>query len=198
MYKQTQRLRIRSVRIEDIKPLWNMKYTEEHPEWKRWDAPYFPLQHLTLQEYTKSVLKHIQSKDLPMRCVIEREDYAILGEVSAYWIHEPSLWMELGILLYSSNTWGHGYGTEALQAWLDWNFEVRPVVRLGLTTWSGNVRMIRAAKQVGMRMEGCIRNARHVRGEWMDSIKMGILREEWEALGEQVETWKSLEVPGET
>ncbi|GMK48630.1 hypothetical protein PghCCS26_57600 [Paenibacillus glycanilyticus] len=55
-----------------------------------------------------------------------------------------------------------------------------PLVRVGLTTWSGNNRMIRCAEKLGMTMEARIRKVRLYNGEYYDSIRMGILREEWE------------------
>jgi RimJ/RimL family protein N-acetyltransferase len=49
-----------------------------------------------------------------------------------------------------------------------------------LTTWSGNPRMIRCAEKLGMRLEGRMRKCRYYNGEYYDSIRMGILREEWD------------------
>jgi RimJ/RimL family protein N-acetyltransferase len=42
--------------------------------------------------------------------------------------------------------------------------------------------MIKAAEKVGMQEEARIRKARTVEGKYYDAIKMGVLREEWEAL----------------
>ena len=53
------------------------------------------------------------------------------------------------------------------------------LVRVGLTTWSGNERMIRVAEKLGMQMEARIRKVRYYDGHYYDSIRMGILREEW-------------------
>jgi putative hydrolase of HD superfamily len=38
------------------------------------------------------------------------------------------------------------------------------LVRLGLDTWSGNVRMMRLAEKLGFVQEACFRMARIVRG----------------------------------
>ena len=40
--------------------------------------------------------------------------------------------------------------------------------------------MIRAAEKLGMQMEARIRKVRFYEGEYYDSIRMGILREEWQ------------------
>jgi RimJ/RimL family protein N-acetyltransferase len=64
--------------------------------------------------------------------------------------------------------------------WNDYLFTHMDMVRLGIGTWSGNVRMIGLARKLGMIEETRVRKARIVRGEHYDAIKMGILREEWE------------------
>lgn len=57
--------------------------------------------------------------------------------------------------------------------------EKKQIVRLGLTTWSGNIGMIRLAKKLGMKKEATYRNARIVNGEYFDAVSYGVLREEW-------------------
>lgn len=65
-------------------------------------------------------------------------------------------------------------------AHLQYLFENLTIERVGLTTWSGNPRMIRCAEKLGMRLEGRMRKCRYYNGEYYDSIRMGILREEWD------------------
>ena len=46
---------IREIEHEDIPELYELIYEDEQPEWKKWDAPYFPLEHVSytvFQEYT--------------------------------------------------------------------------------------------------------------------------------------------------
>ena len=52
---------------------------------------------------------------------------------------------------------------------------------LGITTWSGNDRMIGLAKAVGMQEEARVRQVRYYQDRYWDSVKYGILREEWQA-----------------
>lgn len=113
------------------------------------------------------------------RWVVE-VDGNVIGTVSYYWEHEPSKWLEIGIILYESGNWGQGIGTRGLSLWTDHLFNTLPLVRVGLTTWSGNERMIRVAEKLGMQMEARIRKVRYYNGYYYDSIRMGMLREEWE------------------
>ncbi len=103
-----------------------------------------------------------------------------LGTVSCYWVDKHTNWLETGIVIYDSDYWSGGYGTEAYSMWIDFLFESTPLNRLGMSTWSGNIRMMKTAAKIGMKEEARIREARIVNGEYFDSIKMGILRREWE------------------
>ena len=58
-------------------------------------------------------------------------------------------------------------------------FEKTSANRIGISTWSGNYRMIKLAKKLNMKEEAKIREARIVNGEYYDAIKMGILKKEW-------------------
>jgi RimJ/RimL family protein N-acetyltransferase len=77
--------------------------------------------------------------------VIEANE-TVIGTVSYYWEHRESLWLEVGIVIYDPSYWNGGYGSEALKLWIDHLFSVLPLVRIGLTTWSGNQKMIRCAE----------------------------------------------------
>ncbi|MFP7254509.1 GNAT family protein [Terribacillus goriensis] len=169
-------LKIRPPKEEDGPVLWKLKYGEKEPDWKKWDAPYFPLVHVPREEFLASYRSDEESPD---QWVIET-DGAIIGTVSYYWEHEPSRWLEMGITIYDPAYWNGGYGTEALRQWISHLFKAMPIVRVGYTTWSGNKRMVRLGEKLGMTMEARMRKCRYYNGEYYDSIRMGLLREEWE------------------
>ena len=85
----------------------------------------------------------------------------------------------MGIAIYKPQYWSGGYGTRALWMWIERLFTTLPLVRVGYTTWSGNHRMIKAGEKIGMKMEARIRKVRLYNGVFYDSIRMGMLREEW-------------------
>jgi tRNA-Thr(GGU) m(6)t(6)A37 methyltransferase TsaA len=164
---------IREIEEADLYPLWQLIYGEEAPEWKKWDAPYFPLHHEDFDTFSKQKRENM--------FVIEVKE-EIIGIVSYYWEHEPSKWLEVGIGIYKPMNWNGGYGTEALRLWIDHVMNTKDIPRIGLTTWSGNERMVAVAERLGMKVEGRMRNCREYEGKRYDSIRMGMLREEWEAM----------------
>lgn len=38
-----ERIILRNIVKSDFLPLWQTIYAEDSPEWKKWDAPYYPL-----------------------------------------------------------------------------------------------------------------------------------------------------------
>lgn len=170
---------LRSIKHEDVPTLWSLIYGEDEPEFKKWDAPYFPLEKVDFESYEQSMSKRVEEGLDSQRLIIV--DEKIIGMVTYYWEHQPSNWMEVGIIIYLPDYWNGGYGTEAIKLWVDHLFQVHTnIPRIGYTTWSGNRRMIKVGEKLGMMEEARIRKARLYKGQYFDSVKMGILREEWE------------------
>ncbi|OWA35364.1 GNAT family N-acetyltransferase [Saccharibacillus sp. O16] len=171
-----QELTIRPLEARDLPRLWELIYRDDQPEWKKWDAPYYPHEAMPYDKFLPTGQKWIGDDDF---WVIDVQG-TVRGIVSYYWEHEPSRWLEIGIVLHEAGSWGRGIGTRALRLWIDRLFTTLPLVRIGYSTWSGNERMIRVGEKLGMQMEARIRKARYYDGHYYDSIRMGMLREEWE------------------
>ncbi len=100
-----------------------------------------------------------------------------------YWESEETNWLEVGVVIFNENYWGRGIGYESLKLWINKMFETKiELVRIGLTTWSGNKRMMKLSEKLGLKKEAEYRNARIVDGEYYDSVSYGILKDEWEKL----------------
>lgn len=166
--------------LEDTPVLYDLIYGCEQPEWKKYDAPYFPLEHRTYEQFSQQWGIDFSSDVLPDDLLIEA-DGQIIGIVTYYWESKDTRWLEAGIVIYSPDHWSGGYGTEALSLWVDFLFENLDIGRVGITTWSGNPRMMRCAEKVGMQLEGRMRKCRYYEGVYYDSIRMGMTRDEWEA-----------------
>ncbi|WP_037985645.1 GNAT family N-acetyltransferase [Thalassobacillus devorans] len=184
-----RRVKLRSIMEEDHEQLWKLIYKDKDPEWKKWDAPYYPLEPHTLDSYRsyERARKERLSPDEPDSRLIIEVDGELIGTVSYYWEHKASLWLEVGIGIYRPGYWNGGYGTEALTLWIAYLFSVMPLARVGLTTWSKNERMMRVGEKLGLKLEGRMRKCRIYEGKHYDSIRMGVLREEWEAIHGTIE-----------
>ncbi|MFA9558232.1 GNAT family N-acetyltransferase [Evansella sp. AB-rgal1] len=175
MYTDNE-LIIRPIEERDLTKLWELIYKEDSPEWKKWDAPYFPHTSIPFEKFMETSSAWVGKENMWVISVYE----VVCGVVSYYFEDEQSIWLELGIVIHEAQNWNKGIGTRSLKLWMNHVFHSFPLERVGLTTWSGNERMIRVGEKLGMQMEARIRKVRFYDGNYYDSIRMGILREEWE------------------
>jgi RimJ/RimL family protein N-acetyltransferase len=79
--------------------------------------------------------------------------------------------------------WGKGYGSDAMHLILRYGFTELNLHRVSLTVFVQNPRGIRSYEKCGFKHEGRIREFLLRDGQRSDMLHMGILRNEWEMLG---------------
>lgn len=174
---------IRELEMKDLNDYlyWNHPSREFH----KFNGPYYGRKkEEELRKYVeeiKELLLKGESNVLKNKKIIANKDTdEIIGQVNWYWKSEETLWMEIGIVIFNEDYWGKGIGYEALKLWINNIFYENPkLVRLGLSTWSGNLRMMHLAEKLGFIKEAVYRKARIVNNEYYDAISYGILKEEW-------------------
>ncbi|NLM07181.1 MAG: GNAT family N-acetyltransferase [Tissierellia bacterium] len=162
-----------------LKKIWELGFKEERPEWKNWDGPYFDDDYKKCESF-ESFLELESNFFLHdnRRCILLNSEP--VGMLSRVWEDKKTRWLEIGITIYRTDLWGKGIGTKALSLWINDTFkEFDFLEHIGLTTWSGNIRMMKSAEKLGMKKEAQIRKVRYHKGIYYDSVSYGILREEW-------------------
>jgi len=175
-----KKVTLRLADIKDLEACYYWEYQEEKQEAAKWNSPFAPPDKTTQAEFIAQWNNYEILPDVPGMLIVEA-DGELIGEVDADWIDKNTNWLEIGIIIYNPDYWGSGYGAEAFQLFVDYLFTNTPLHRLGMSTWSGNIRMMKAAQKIGMKEEARIRQARSLGGKYYDAIKMGILRSEWES-----------------
>ena len=155
---------------------WNV------PDLKAWqlDGPWFKE---TLDKMIDGRKTWLAGERLPpfRHLEIEAAGHGHAGWVNAY-VHASDPHMtEAGIDIADDGLWNRGLGTAAFGLWVDYLFAAFDLTRLGYSTWSGNPGMIRVGEKLGFTLEGRIRRGCEVGGRFFDRIKMGLLRDEWQA-----------------
>ncbi|MEO0627119.1 MAG: GNAT family protein [Bacteroidota bacterium] len=159
---------------------WQLPFHDYH----QMNGPYFEKPtasevNLEVQRISQA-LQFGEDDPLPLKRLVLDDSLNVLGELNWYWKSEETNWLEVGVIIYEEKNRGVGLGRKALTIWIDYLFETKPeIVRIGLTTWSGNLGMIKLAEKLGMIKEACYRKARVVNGKYYDSVSYGILKEEW-------------------
>jgi len=116
------------------------------------------------------------------------QDDHLIGFIGLWgisWSHGDA---EVGIGIGDRQSWGKGYGTDAMRVILRYGFTELNLRRITLGVFDYNPRAIRSYEKAGFTLEGHLRKALYRDGSRADIVFMGILREEWQALkGEQTE-----------
>ena len=167
---------LKKIEEKHLSDLYNMIYSSEEPEWSKYNAPYFnEFKFIDLDTF---LLKNHHEYYLSERVLGIFLNDKPIGIVTYYWECFSTRWLEIGIVIYNQNTWAKGIGYSALSKWIELCFKKFPEIQhIGLTTWSGNPRMIKLAEKLNLVCEARIPKVRYYKGIYYDSIKYGILRE---------------------
>jgi putative hydrolase of HD superfamily len=176
-------VKLRELKLKDLKDYlhWN------HPdrEFHKFNGPYFKQDTLEelknkIQNYEEKLKRNEANIIENKKIIADAKTDKIIGTVNWYWKSIETLWMEIGIVIFNENYWGKGIGSKALTLWINEKFKEHPnMVRIGLTTWSGNERMIKLAQKLGFKEEARYRKARIIHGNYYDSVSYGILKKDW-------------------
>jgi len=86
---------------------------------------------------------------------------------------------EIGIVIFNSDFWSKGYGSEALKLLLDFGFKELNLNSIELQVFETNPRAIKCYSNVGFKEVGRRRKARFFEGKYIDLLLMDILRQEF-------------------
>ena len=175
--KPEETIKIRPARSGEAEVLYNL--ITQNEEWTRFNGPYFSYTAPTQAEFKTDLFKQLCQGNTTRLIEVGNNP---VGRVSYYWECEETRWLEMGVIIYDSRYWSIGIGRQALRLWISHLFSKLEIARVGLTTWSGNIRMMVCAEKLGLKLEARLRKVRYYQGEYYDSIKYGILREEWAVL----------------
>ena len=126
-----EKVLLREATQQDVNELYYWKYEEKNQEAKKWNAPYITEEKLTKEEDMNSWEKEYELFPGVPRLLAVIINKKAVGIVSCYWVDKHTNWLETGIVIYDSNYWSGGYGTEAYRMWIDFLFESTHLHRLG-------------------------------------------------------------------
>ena len=171
------KIALRKITEKDIEEYkyWQLPIHQYH----NYNGPYFSKSSKEkIEREIKVIFEALQEGNpdpMPKKRIISNENNALLGEVSWYWKSKETNWLEIGIVIFDERNWGKGIGKQDLKLWIEELFNTqKEIVRVGLTTWSGNEGMIHLAEKLKMEKEAVYRKARIVNGNYYDSVSYGL------------------------
>jgi RimJ/RimL family protein N-acetyltransferase len=170
-----QKVLLRALKRSDLERQWEF---ENDPELWYWDGGTPKPSSL---EVLLSQFEQIANDKESVSFSIEA-DGIYIGHCGLHSFNETARNCEMSVEIGDRSYQGHGYGREVIRLLLDYAFEHRNMNRVHLKTHSENERAIRAYKACGFVEEGRMRQHIWVRGHFVDSVLMAILKSEYEAL----------------
>lgn len=176
---------LRDMRESDIDD--EIRWNTVETEWALWDAPWemeVELPKFDPEAYRREAEKELREpkEDFRWGFELDTAQGIHIGSVNSYLIDENWQWIScsrvqpgqktcraLGIEINEHRFWSGGLGTQALTAFVKYHLD-HGFTELCLQTWSGNTRMIRCTKRLGI--EECHREigSRQVRGKTYDGL----------------------------
>lgn len=167
-----------------LRPLEESDVTEDYVAWlnqeditRFLETGKFP----TTPERVREFVRHFtgSTTDIGLAVILKEGDQHV-GNVTLSrinWIHRNA---ETGLMLGRKDSWGQGYGGEALSLLLDYAFE-----RLGLRKIIGhavadNQTSIAMVQRLGFRIEGTLREHYFVAGTFHDGVILGLFQHEFQ------------------
>ncbi|MFO6893751.1 GNAT family N-acetyltransferase [Bacillus cereus] len=126
------------------------------------DVPYFPFSMQEYSSYKEKMQTRLQEE--PLSNLIIENNGQIIGTVGFYWSINRRVGWRWELLFMTQHTGMVATGQKLLMLYRDLLFEKMEIGRVGLTTWSGNERMMKVAEKIGMSLEGRMRKCRYYNG----------------------------------
>ena len=176
----TPRLVVRRFTLADAEAFAAYRSVPEVARYQSWDAP-FALERA--REFIGWMLDHHPDEPgawFQLAIAAADRPAALLGDL-AFHAHadEPSV-ADIGFTL-SPDAQGHGYGTEAVAALLEYLFDVRGKHRVAADCDTRNDPSAALLRRLGFREEGVLRECYLDGDAWADLRLFALLEGEWRA-----------------
>ncbi|MGB9639856.1 MAG: GNAT family N-acetyltransferase [Anaerolineales bacterium] len=141
---------------------------------------YLPISRYGEEQWFELTMKN-PAEEHPLVIEVKNEEqWLVIGDISLRDINWRNRSAELGMMIGDKRYWDHGYGTEALNLFLQHCFETLNLERISLRVFENNLRAIHVYQKCGFTQEGILRKAEYHHGQYLAVIIMAILKSEWE------------------
>lgn len=132
-------------------------------------------------ERQREYLASMESSDSSLLYLIEEvSSNRVIGTIGLHEYDQMNHNARLGILIFTPEDRGSGYGTEATKLLFQNAFAVREIHKIYVRVFTTNTAMLSHYQKLGFRLEGVLREEYLLRGKWIDMFCMSLLVREWE------------------
>lgn len=175
---ETERLTIRSITIEDAPALFGYRQDRHVNRYQGWIPESLQDAYSFIQE---KCFPYVDVEDTWHQVVVTlKESEQVIGDMALHFTGEGAHIVELGIA-FDSDYHGKGYAREAMDRLLGFVFDHFRREKAMANIDPRNESSIRLFKKLGFTEEAHLKESSVIRGEKVDDVYFGLLREEYKA-----------------
>lgn len=171
-------INLRLIREEDL------PFILEHEQNLEERGPYLPVGVPSELKFKKRYAETSFWEEHYGKLLITDKAGRILGDICFFRDSQHWEGYEIGYQIYDPKDRGKGYTAEAVRLFSAYLFALKPIVRLQIGVFKGNIPSRRVAEKCGYVLDGTIRKAFFARGKYFDLEILTLLREECPTLEE--------------
>jgi len=168
---ETQRLRIRSLSMEDAPAMLAILSDAETVRY--WGRPMMK-ELAQAEDYTRENLRWMEDGHCLYWGVEEKASGNMIGTCTLFRLDSSNRRGEIGYLLNRAY-WHQGFMSEVLESVIAYAFTEMKLHRLEADTDPDNIASIRLLERFGFEREGLFRDRWLVNGKWCDSLMLGLV-----------------------
>ncbi len=170
-----EKIYLRKLDMEDLKGNY-LKWINDYEVTRYLSSGAFPTDAQGLEKYFEKI---DTSPNEVMFAIIEKKTDRHIGNIKIGNINWINRIADIGRLIGEKDAQGKGYGLEAMKLALDYCFKRLNLHKIIAGTVVDNIAPQKHYEKLGFTVEGRFRKEAFIDGEYRDTIRVGILREEW-------------------
>lgn len=172
---ETERLILRQVEDKDVEQLYEML---SDAEVAKFDYFYPVTSKLEVMKFIERYKKELEGNEEITWGITLKETNKLIGTCCLGDFDEGARRAEIGYDI-TRTEWGKGYATEALEAVIDFGFNVMNLNRIEATITPGNDASVKVLSKLNFIQEGIVRERDLIKGKLEDGIIMSILKRDY-------------------
>ena len=163
--------------VECSDAVWIQKWSND-PEIRRLTGEVSPTNFADTEAYIERLRS---SPDRAWFIIEEKGTGRPIGETGLLRMFHPWRTTDLSIILGEKDTWGQGYGTDAIRLLMDYAFGSLNFHRISIGVVGFNQQALRFYEKIGFKREGIQRDGYYCNHQYSDFVMMSILEDEFRA-----------------
>lgn len=175
-FEQLPQVQLRELTIDDVEDRYQWCLDKEVIKYLNMPDEYPPFSKEDTKRWIEMCINRTNGYE--QKAIITKEGKHI-GWIDLKNIDQLNKHAELGIAIGDKNYWGKGYGLSAINEMLFWGFDTLKLNKIWLRVEVDNKKAIKSYKRIGYVEEGILRQDRFRKGEFVDRLRMSILKSEF-------------------